>query len=60
VPGVAAAAWLSSIAAQATRLPLHVTPDRALVVFALTLAMCGVSGLLALRKVRKLDPAEVF
>ena len=60
IPGVAAAAWLSGIAAGATRLPLHVTPDRALVVFALTLVMCGMSGLLALRKVRKLDPAEVF
>ena len=33
---------------------------RALVVFVLTLVMCGISGLLALRKVRKLDPAEVF
>ena len=60
VPGVAVASWLSSIAATATRLPLHITPDRALAVFVLTLVMCGISGLLALRKVRKLDPAEVF
>jgi ABC-type antimicrobial peptide transport system permease subunit len=29
-------------------------------VFVLTLAMCALSGLLALRKVRRLDPAEVF
>ncbi|MEQ1801849.1 MAG: ABC transporter permease DevC [Gammaproteobacteria bacterium] len=60
IPGVAIAAWLSGVAAGATRLPLHITPDRALVVFALTLVMCGISGFLALRKVRKLDPAEVF
>ena len=60
VPGVAVASWLSGIAASATRLPLHITADRALVVFVLTLVMCGISGLLALRKVRKLDPAEVF
>ncbi len=60
IPGVAAASWLSGIAASATRLPLHITADRALVVFVLTLVMCGISGLLALRKVRKLDPAEVF
>ena len=60
VPGIGVAAWLSGIAAGATRLPLHITPDRALLVFVLTLVMCGVSGLLALRKVRKLDPADVF
>ena len=60
IPGVAVASWLSGIAADATRLPLHITADRALVVFVLTLVMCGISGLLALRKVRKLDPAEVF
>ena len=60
VPGVAAAAWLSSVAADATLLPLHITGDRALLVFSLTLTMCGVSGLLALRKVRRLDPADVF
>lgn len=60
VPGVAAANWLYSLAAGATRLPLHLTAGRALFVFALTLGMCGLSGLLALRKVRRLDPAEVF
>jgi ABC-type antimicrobial peptide transport system permease subunit len=30
------------------------------VVFGLTIGMCALSGFLALRKVRKLDPAEVF
>ncbi|MBL8200901.1 MAG: FtsX-like permease family protein [Chromatiales bacterium] len=60
IPGVAAASWLSGIAAGATRLPLHITADRALVVFVLTLLMCAISSLLALRKVRRLDPAEVF
>ena len=38
----------------------HDRRARALIVFALTLAMCAISGLLALRKVRRLDPAEVF
>jgi putative ABC transport system permease protein len=47
-------------AAKATRLPLHLTSERALTVFCLTLAMCALSGYLALRKVRRLDPAEVF
>ncbi len=60
VPGVAAATWLYSVAAGATRLPLHLTAERAGTVLALTLVMCGVSGLLALRKVRRLDPADIF
>ena len=33
---------------------------RGLTVFLMTLGMCGISGLLALRKVRSADPAEVF
>ena len=36
------------------------TPARAVLVLLLTLAMCALSGFLALRKVRRLDPAEVF
>jgi putative ABC transport system permease protein len=59
-PGVAAAAWLYGLAAGATRLPLHLTAGRVVTVLGLTLAMCAISGFLALRKVRKLDPAEVF
>ena len=46
--------------AGATRLPLGMTGGRALAVFALMLAVCMLSGWLALRKVRRLDPAEVF
>ena len=60
IPGAAAAAYLYKVAAGATRLPLHMTGERALAVFALMLLVCAVSGFLALRKVRRLDPAEVF
>jgi putative ABC transport system permease protein len=60
VPGVAAVWWLYGKAAAATNLPLYVTADRALTVFLMTLAMCALSALLAVRKVRRLDPAEVF
>jgi len=60
IPGLAGAWWLSGIAAGATRLPMHLTADRAFMVFVLTLVMCGLSGVLALRKVRRLDPADVF
>lgn len=60
LPGLAAVAWLYGKAAAATNLPLYVTSDRSLTVFIMTLAMCAISALLALRKVRRLDPAEVF
>ena len=60
LPGMAAAWFLYRSAAHATRLPLHLTTDRALTVFVLTLVMCALSGFLALRKVRRLEPAEVF
>lgn len=60
VPGVAVTAWLYDRAGAATRLPLALTWERVLVVLALTLVMCAISGLLALRRVRTLDPAEVF
>jgi putative ABC transport system permease protein len=60
VPGAAAATYLYKVAAGATRLPLGMTLERGLTVFALMLLVCVVSGFLALRKVRKLDPAEVF
>jgi putative ABC transport system permease protein len=60
VPGVAATVWLYGLAGAATRLPLYLTWERGVAVLLLTFAMCALSGLLALRKVRTLDPAEVF
>ena len=60
LPGVLLVHWLSMKAAGATHLPLYITEERALTVFLLTLSMCAISALLAVRKVRRLDPAEVF
>jgi putative ABC transport system permease protein len=60
LPGLLASWALYAQAAKATRLPLHLTPERGVTVLCLTLAMCALSGYLALRKVRRLDPAEVF
>jgi putative ABC transport system permease protein len=60
VPGLLAVAWLYGKASAATNLPLYVTGDRTLSVFFMTLAMCAISALLAVRKVRRLDPADVF
>ncbi len=36
------------------------TWERGATVLVLTIAMCAIAGLIALRKVRSLDPAEVF
>ena len=60
VPGVLASvvayAWLSA----STGLVLQLTPARVLLVFAFTVAMCLISGVLAIRKVVGVDPAELF
>ena len=60
LPGVAIVYWLYGKAAAATSLPLYITQERAITVFLMTLAMCAISGLLAVRKLRRLDPADVF
>jgi len=59
-PGLLVALLLYRVTAEATRLPLAMTPERALAVLFLTLAMCGIAALVALRKVRSADPAEIF
>ncbi len=41
-------------------LPTRLTPSAVMLVFALSAGMCVASGLLALKKLRKADPAEVF
>jgi putative ABC transport system permease protein len=59
-PGVAISLALYAVTERATSLPLDMTAGRALAVFALTLAMCGLAAMMALRRVRDADPAEVF
>jgi putative ABC transport system permease protein len=44
----------------ATRLPMKMTPQLGVFVVVLTIVMCAVSGMIALRKVRSADPAEIF
>jgi DevC protein len=60
VPGVLVCLWLYRTAGAATRLPMELSWQRGVGVLAVTIAMSAVSGLVALRKVRSLDPAEVF
>jgi len=60
VPGAILSWWLYRVIGGVTRLPMTLDGERGMTVLALTIAMCAVSGTLALRKVRKLDPADVF
>jgi putative ABC transport system permease protein len=39
---------------------MELSPGRIVVVFVLTVLMCAMSGLLAIRRVLHADPAEVF
>jgi len=60
VPGLLVALGLYEFTAEAIRQPLEMTPALGALVLLLTLAMCGLSAFVALRKVRTADPAEVF
>jgi putative ABC transport system permease protein len=60
IPGVVVCLWLYSVVGEATRLPMTLGWQRGAAVLGLTVVMCALSGMLALRKVRALDPADVF
>jgi putative ABC transport system permease protein len=60
IPGLGIAHLVFTKGADATRLPLEMSVQSATGVFVLTVAMCAGSGLMALRKLRAVDPAEVF
>ncbi|HEY2944102.1 MAG TPA: ABC transporter permease DevC [Vicinamibacteria bacterium] len=60
LPGLGIAHRLYRLTEQATKLPLHLSTQIALSVLGLTMVMCSLAGILALRKVASADPAEVF
>ena len=60
VPGLAIAMTLYALMAEATDLPIAMSWTRTAFVFLLTVAMCCLSGLLATRKLKAADPAELF
>ena len=58
-------AWLLSevlyrVTSQAAGIPITMTGTRPLYVLALSVLMCFISGLGALRKLRAADPADLF
>jgi putative ABC transport system permease protein len=59
-PAVLFAWLLYRVLAGVTGLPLFLNANRCILVFALASAMCVASGLIAIRKIKSADPAEVF
>ncbi|HEY5313936.1 MAG TPA: ABC transporter permease DevC [Pirellulales bacterium] len=60
IPGVMISQALYSITSRAAHLPMKLTLPMAAGVFVLGVLMCAISGLLALRKVQKADPATLL
>lgn len=60
IPGIAGGTLLYYVIQRSTSILMFLSWQRALLIFVLTLCMCAVSGLLAVKKVLRADPAEVF
>jgi putative ABC transport system permease protein len=60
VPGALLSAFLYDVVGSATFLPLAMDAERLVGVFGMIFAMCAAAGLLAMRKLRDADPADMF
>jgi len=60
LPAYGAGLVLYGVIKGATKLPVQMDPDRALVVFTMILVMCMGSAALAMRRLGDADPAEIF
>ena len=60
IPGIVISWLLYRWLAHVTALPLLMTLPRVALILGMTIAMCIASALLALRKAKEVDPAEVF
>ncbi|MFH1983271.1 MAG: FtsX-like permease family protein [Pseudomonadota bacterium] len=60
LPAMAITAGLFYIIHRVTRLPILLTLPLAALILAMSMMMCLISGFLALRKVKKADPADLF
>ena len=60
IPGALVSEALYLFIQHSIMLPVGMTLERAAIVFGLTIGMCGISGVLAIRKLKSADPAEVF
>ncbi|MEH2269735.1 MAG: ABC transporter permease DevC [Nostoc sp.] len=60
IPGFITSVLLYSFAAEATKLPIIMTTNNALIVLTSTVLMCITSGALAINKLRSADPGDIF
>ena len=60
IPGILASVGLYRVVADATFLPIAMDAARGGLVFVLIFGMCAVAGLLAMRKLRDANPADMF
>ncbi|MBD2682795.1 MULTISPECIES: ABC transporter permease DevC [Nostoc] len=60
IPGFVLCMFLYQFVQDATRLPMFMTFSRALIVLLLTITMCSLAGLLAMKKLQSADPADLF
>jgi len=58
--GLILALPLYQISREVTRLPVIITIDKCLYILLFTLIMCSLSGILAIQKTQKADPADIF
>ncbi|BAZ10388.1 DevC protein [Calothrix sp. NIES-4071] len=59
-PGLFITLFLYQKAREATLLPVFMTFSRAVIVLVLTIFMCYISGVIAVRKLNAADPADIF
>lgn len=59
-PGLLISHFVYVVSRNATLLPLQMTVARVAAVYVLTVVMCSASGLLAVRRLKAADPAEIF
>jgi putative ABC transport system permease protein len=60
IPGLLISISVYDIAKDATKLPIMMSLDKAVLIFSFTVFMCLLSGFLSTNKLRNVDPADIF
>lgn len=60
IPGIFISIFLYDLAKNATKLPVIMSYDKALIILFATLLMCLTSAFLSTNNLRVVDPAEIF
>ncbi|MEA5565001.1 ABC transporter permease DevC [Anabaena sp. UHCC 0399] len=60
IPGILISIILYDLAKDATKLPVIMSLNKAIVIFSFAVVMCLISGFLSTNKLRNVDPADIF